>query len=128
MKETIGPLVVIIEEATGLDTMQAKTAGYYAVATNALPKLGKFPTLVVYGPAGTEKVTFLSVMEQGVGLHLTRVAERDGLMAQFQGKRVAVFVGKQQITAYRQAKEAIGFYLGMRVSGTDRDVTLRVKA
>ena len=57
-------LTQLIRETTGLDEDQAKTIVYYAIATYALPVLGKFPLLTIYGPAGTGKTTILKILKE----------------------------------------------------------------
>ena len=57
-------LTQLIRETTGLDEDQAKTIVYYAIATYALPVLGKFPLLTIYGPAGTGKTTILQILKE----------------------------------------------------------------
>lgn len=63
-KQTIKELTDLIQSTNGLDENQAQTVIYFAIATYGLPHLGKFPLLVIYGPAGTGKTTILDVLSQ----------------------------------------------------------------
>lgn len=63
-KKVVGALTELIMRTTGLTANQAKTVVYWATATYALPKLGKFPILAIQGPAGTGKTTILRILKE----------------------------------------------------------------
>ncbi len=63
-KDLIPPLVKAIQRANGMDTNQAKTVVYYAMATYALEKLNIMPILVLKGTMASGKSTTMTILEQ----------------------------------------------------------------
>lgn len=53
-----------ITSACGLDTNQAKTVVYWAIATHAIDKLNKMPILVIQGGYGSGKSTLIELLKQ----------------------------------------------------------------
>lgn len=59
---SLEPLIEGIQAVSCLNTDEAKTVLYWAIATHGLPKLTTFPILVFKGPSGTGKSTLLDVL------------------------------------------------------------------
>ena len=57
-------LICRVREAAGLNLASAKTLVYVLIASHGLPKLNRFPIVVLLGPPGTGKSTILNIARQ----------------------------------------------------------------
>jgi hypothetical protein len=62
--ESLEPLIERVQTVSSLNTNEAKTVVFWAIATYGLPKLDTFPILVFRGPPGTGKSTLLDVVAE----------------------------------------------------------------